>query len=82
MPPNGVSAWGRLFQVVYLGFFGLVVGGLLTLVIAVRVGALLMLAGVAGMFVSQLVYIAFAYRQTMRRPWPKVRPLEDDDDDW
>jgi hypothetical protein len=22
------------------------------------------------------------YRRVMRRPWPNVSPLEDDDDDW
>jgi hypothetical protein len=41
-----------------------------------------MLAGVIGLFATRLGVGIVSYRQTMRRPWPKVPPVEDDDDDW
>jgi hypothetical protein len=75
-----VSGWGRTFQVLYLACFLLIVAGLVIVFISLKLAAFLMLAGVVGMFGVRAVYIAIAYRRTMRRPWPRVRPLEDDDD--
>jgi hypothetical protein len=45
-----------------------------------RVGAFLMLAGVCGNVAGHLLMGITEYRRVMRRPWPKVRPLEDDDE--
>jgi hypothetical protein len=33
-------------------------------------------------FCGYLVGGIWAYRETMSRPWPKVAPVDDDDDDW
>jgi hypothetical protein len=33
-------------------------------------------------FAVYLVVAVIFYRRTMRREWPKVEPLTDDDDDW
>jgi hypothetical protein len=41
-----------------------------------------MLAGVIGLFATRLGVGIVSYRQTMRRPWPKVPPAEDHDDEW
>ncbi|MGH3071775.1 MAG: hypothetical protein ACRDNB_05835 [Gaiellaceae bacterium] len=45
-----------------------------------RPGAALMIAGVAGLIAVHLLIGAAGYRRVMRRPWPKVPPLQDDDD--
>jgi len=46
-----------------------------------RVGAFAMLAAVCCRVGGHLLVGLTEYRRTMRRPWPKVPPL-DDDDDW
>jgi hypothetical protein len=40
-----------------------------------------MLTAVIGSISCHLVIGVAAYRSVMKRPWPKVAPL-DDDDDW
>jgi hypothetical protein len=45
-----------------------------------RPGAFIMLAAVCCILTGHLLVGVIAYRRTMRRPWPKVPPLEDDDD--
>ena len=47
-----------------------------------RPGAFLMLIGAAGLLRTHLFIGVSAYRQTMKRPWPAVQPLPEDDDDW
>jgi hypothetical protein len=47
-----------------------------------RPGVVLLLTGLAGVLAAQLVVGITAYRRAMRRPWPAVRPLESDEDDW
>ena len=47
-----------------------------------RAGAWLVLALVVVWFLLRLVIGVVAYRRVMRRPWPPVAPLENDDDDW
>lgn len=44
------------------------------------IGVLLMLTGLIARVLAHLVVGAHAYRAIMARPWPQVRPLEDDDD--
>jgi hypothetical protein len=46
-----------------------------------RPGAFLMLTAVSGYVVLHLGAGFAAYRDAMTRPWPKVPPV-DDDDDW
>jgi uncharacterized iron-regulated membrane protein len=47
-----------------------------------RPGAFLMVTGAVGLFVTHLFIGISVYREAMNRPWPSVRPLPDDDDDW
>lgn len=44
-------------------------------------GIYLALAGFGGHLMGHLIVGVVGYRDVMRRPWPKVPPL-DDDDDW
>jgi hypothetical protein len=59
----------------------LLMSGLSTSALGWRGGAFLMLTAVCGMIGGHLVMGVAEYRRTMRRPWPKVPPI-DDDDDW
>ncbi len=78
-----MGAWGQSLRTVYLGFSLLIYAGLPVILFVPRVGVFLMLAGAVGMFATRLVVGIVGYRQTMRRPWPKVTPIhDDDDDDW
>jgi Flp pilus assembly protein TadB len=60
----------------------ILVGVFAAVLFASVVSAGLMLAGLAGFAVAEILFGVFAYRRVMRRPWPKVPPLVDDDDDW
>ena len=46
-----------------------------------RPGAYVMLTALLGLVGGHLVMGITEYRRVMRRPWPQVAPL-DDDDDW
>jgi hypothetical protein len=67
-------------QIVYLGFGLLLFGGLFVVLFALRLATFLMLAGAVGMFGTRLVVGVIEYRRTMRRPWPRVPPIEEDDE--
>ena len=45
-------------------------------------GAWIMLGAVCGFVLMHLSVGLVFYRRTMNRPWPKVPPLVDDDDDY
>jgi hypothetical protein len=45
-----------------------------------RWGAYLAISAVTVRFAAYLAAAAWNYRRTMRREWPKVEPLPDDDD--
>ena len=77
-----MDSWGHSARVIYLGFSLLIYGGLPVFLVEPVLGVLLILVGVVGMFATRLVVGVVGYRQTMRRPWPKVPPVEDEDDDW
>jgi hypothetical protein len=77
-----VSAWARVFQVVYFAFALALFAGLALLLFDRRVGVFVTLAGFVGYLGMHLLLGIGSYRETMRRPWPKVPPIEDDDDDW
>jgi hypothetical protein len=47
-----------------------------------RPGAFVAIAGALLLFLEHLAAGVWSYRRVMRRPWPKVPPIEDDDDDW
>jgi hypothetical protein len=75
-----VSGWA--FQVLYLGFALLLSGGVLIIAFDPPPAPFLLLAGAIGLFGTRLVFAVVEYRRTMRRPWPRVPPIEDDDDEW
>ena len=60
----------------------LLVGGAYAGVLGWRPGAFLMLAAVCCMIAGHLLVGVTEYRRVMRRPWPEVPALEDDEDDW
>jgi membrane-associated PAP2 superfamily phosphatase len=43
-------------------------------------GAYVMIGALASMVLAHLVVGVVGYLQVMSRPWPRVRPLEDEDD--
>lgn len=61
-------------------FFLLLVGGMYAALLW-RPAAYVMLAGLSGRLLNHLAQGIVRYRMVMARPWPKVTPL-DDDDDW
>jgi hypothetical protein len=77
-----VSAWSRAFRAVYLGFALLLFAGVPVILLSPRLAVFLLLAGVIGLFGMRLAFALVEYRRTMRRPWPRVPPLQDDDDEW
>jgi hypothetical protein len=77
-----VSAWARVFQAFYLAFVLALFAGIALLFLERRVGVFVMLAGFIGYVGMHLLLGIGSYRETMRRPWPKVPPIEDDDDEW
>jgi O-antigen/teichoic acid export membrane protein len=58
-----------------------VVGVLLAFVNA-DAGAVVIAASLGLLVAAQVTIAVVHYRRTMRRPWPAVEPLTDDDDDW
>ena len=59
---------------------GLMVAGVNQMYAGRRVGAIFAIVGVGVWTVGFVIGGALAYRRVMRRAWPKVRPLDDDDD--
>jgi len=55
----------------------LIVGGYGAALTRWRTGAFVMLAGVLGQIGTHLFVGVRAYRRVMRRPWPRVRALDD-----
>lgn len=74
------SAWERLAGYTELGLLLALVGGAYGAAFGWRPGAMLMIGAVAGKVLLHVTAGLIHYRATMQRPWPKVRPLEDDDD--
>jgi hypothetical protein len=72
----------RALRLTLLGFDAVLFAGIGVFLLDHRLGVFLMLAGVLGLFVTRLAASVVGYRRTMRRPWPKVPPVEDDDDEW
>jgi hypothetical protein len=68
-------AYGTLFGRVLL------VGGAFASIFIGLPGAIVMLAGLTLSLVTHLGVGVIGYRRVMTREWPKVRPL-DDEDDW
>jgi hypothetical protein len=75
-----VGAWGQILRAVLFGFDLLLFACLPVFLFDRRLAVFLALAAVIGLFLTHLTVGVVGYRQTMRRPWPKVPPLEDDDE--
>jgi hypothetical protein len=58
----------------------LLFGGVAAAFLGWRPGAFVAIAGAVLTFAWQLAVGVWSYRRTMSRPWPKVPPIEDDDD--
>jgi len=77
-PPNKVARVAARLDVLWLlvlmiGAYGAGFGW--------RPGAYFLLASLLGLLLGHLVMGITEYRRVMGRPWPKVAPL-DDDEDW
>ena len=74
-----VRLWGWLGNVTT----GLILVGGLLAVAGWRPSAWLLVGALGAVVTGHLAISAVAYRRTMRREWPRVEPLpDDDDDDW
>jgi hypothetical protein len=73
---------GNALRALVLGFELLIFAGLPVFLFHRHLAVFLMLAAVIGLFLTRLTIGIVSYRQTMRRPWPKVPPIEDDEDEW
>jgi Na+/melibiose symporter-like transporter len=71
-----------LWQVLGTVATGAVVIGAFAALAGWSPAAWILVAVVAAAVVGHLVVAILRYRKIMRRPWPKVEPLPDDDDDW
>jgi hypothetical protein len=61
-------------------FFVLMIGGMYAALVW-RPAAYVMLIGFTGHVLNHIAQGVLRYRMVMARPWPKVAPI-DDDDDW
>jgi hypothetical protein len=77
-----VGASGHVLRAVLLGFELLLFGGVPSVLFAPRLAVFLIFVGFIGYVGTHVVMGIVHYRRTMRRPWPRVPPIEDDDDEW
>ena len=71
---------GRMWALVGFASLALLVTGGYAAAAGWRPAAWLLVASVAGAFAGRVAISVVAYRRTMRRPWPEVSPLRDDED--
>jgi hypothetical protein len=57
------------------------IGGIYSGLLGWRPGAFVAVAGLSGTVLFHLAGGLIEYRRVMRRPWPKVQPLDDEDED-
>ena len=80
MTSTGADArLGRLWRLWLHATNALIVVGALGAVAGWRPAAWFLVAVVTGGLAVSLAIGAAAYKQTMRRPWPRVEPVRDDD---
>jgi hypothetical protein len=76
------SFWVRLavaaYQLLFLALYGSMFVGF---AFESRVAAFLVVGALAATLMVHIAVALLNYRHVMRREWPKVEPL-DDDDDW
>ena len=78
---SGSRAAIAVYQVGTLASTLMIIGGMYAAFVW-RPAAFVMLAGAILQLAMHQVLGLAVYRRVMGRPWPKVAPLEDDDDDW
>jgi hypothetical protein len=71
-----IRAWSDLAL-----FLPLVLGILVGLFLGWRAGAVVALIALCASLALHVMNGLIEYRRVMRRPWPQVEPLDDDDDD-
>jgi predicted benzoate:H+ symporter BenE len=75
--------WSKaLARAVSFALVAAMYAGVLLALTGRRAGVWLVLGLVVAWFLLRLLIGVIAYRRVMRRPWPRVRPLDNDDDDW
>lgn len=75
-PPFALTwRWATALSTVLIGT------GALVATVGVRTWAWVTVAGFAFAVVAHVAIAVVAFRRTMRRPWPQVAPLTDDDGD-
>ena len=81
MVTEPLPRWARFAQGGYFVLFLLLYGGVFAgLGLQSRTAAYVALAGFIATLTVHVIVAVVYYRQVMRREWPKVEPLEDDDD--
>jgi hypothetical protein len=75
--PTRLEAAVRVGDVLFTAALGT---GAFAAVLGWTPGVVLLLAGFAGHLAGHVALGVAGYRRVMRRPWPPVRPLADDDD--
>ena len=82
MDPPRRDRLDALWQVLGTVVTGAIVIGAFGALAGWSPAAWILVAVVAAAVVGHVVISVRRYRQIMRRPWPKVTPLPDDDDEW
>jgi len=72
----------RVLAYADVGFVVVLVGGAYAAALGWRPGIFYMLAAFGGPVVGHVVQGVASYRRVMAAPWPGVRPLSPDEDDW
>jgi Na+(H+)/acetate symporter ActP len=71
----------RAWNVTRQALVSLLVAGLVVAFFAAGAGAAVIALSAGALVVAQTAIAFVHYRRTMRRAWPVVQPLTDDDDD-
>jgi hypothetical protein len=81
MTPTDLPPLKRVWDAVTIASISLVAGGMLVLLFVAGPETLvwIFVAFFAASTASSIAVAVISYRRTMRRPWPKVAPLSDDD---
>ena len=80
MPPSEPLPFSQAWRSIRNGLAAvLVISGVLALALDSAAAAWVAVASLGLAAAAQIAIAVIAYRRTMRRPWPQVAPLPDDD---
>jgi len=71
----------RLYGYALLGLTFTLIGGIYAALLGWRTGAFVAVGAFGFRVTLDVAQGVIVYRRTMNRPWPSVRPLQEDDDD-